>query len=53
MLLVVELGTVVMLVQVTLDGIVKVDERVKSMHYTRWGLMSEAREKKRGATRLI
>lgn len=36
-LLVVELGTVVMLVQETLDGIVKVEERVKSMHYRRWG----------------
>jgi hypothetical protein len=32
-LLVAELGIVVMLLQLTLDGMVKVDERVKSMHY--------------------
>lgn len=34
-LLVVELGKVVMLVQVTLEGVVKFDERVKSMHCMR------------------
>jgi len=34
--LLVELGTVVMFTHWTSDGIVKVDERVKSMHCTRW-----------------
>lgn len=47
MLLDVELGIAVMLVQVTLDGIVKVDERVKSMHCTRRRVINDEREQQK------